>query len=151
MSWTLQKLMTREILKLLKNDAKLTTSQISKKTGIPITTVHNRIKKMNDEGIIEKYTLKLNYHKLNRGLEAFIMITVFNITPSGKKIEQEDIAERIKKHESVESVKIITGGFDIMAQVRVASMNELNEFITKFLRKIDGVDKTSTMMVLKEI
>ena len=46
-----------KILKLLKENSKLTTQQISKKTLIPITTIHNRIKKLEKEGIIKKLCL----------------------------------------------------------------------------------------------
>ena len=46
----------KTILELLNENSKLTTSQISKKTIIPITTVHNRIKKLEKEGIITGYT-----------------------------------------------------------------------------------------------
>ena len=53
----------RKILDVLKKNAKLTTSQISKKTNIPITTVHNRIKKLEQQEIIKGYTIVLNQEK----------------------------------------------------------------------------------------
>ncbi len=140
-----------KILDLLKRNSKLTTSQISKKTGIPITTVHNRIKKMEKEGIIKHYTLDLDYNKLNLPLQAHVLVTAFNTTPNGKKVDQEIIAKQIKKHEHIERVQIITGGYDLLVTIRASSMKELNELITKFIRQVDGVDKTTTMMVMDEV
>ena len=65
-----------KILELLRENSKLTTHQISKKTLIPITTIHNRIKKLEQEGIIKRYTLELDNKKLGKELAAFIHITV---------------------------------------------------------------------------
>jgi DNA-binding Lrp family transcriptional regulator len=140
-----------EILKYLKDNSKFSTSLISKKTKYPITTIHNRIKKLEEEKIIKKFTIDIDYSKLGKPLEAYIMVTVFNITPDGKRIEQTKVGENIKKNPAVEKVQIITGGSDILVQARVESMEKLNDFITKFIRKIDGVDKTTTIMVLKDI
>ena len=60
----------------MKENSKLTTHQISKKTLIPITTIHNRIKKLVKEGVIKKYTLELDNKKLGKYLAAYIQINV---------------------------------------------------------------------------
>ena len=138
-----------QILTVLENNAKLTTSQISKLTRIPITTIHNRIKKLEKERIIKNYTLNLDYEKLNKPLKAHILVSVIPL--SHKKISQEDIGKKIKSFEDVNSVDIVTGATDILVQVRATNMKELNKFITNRLRNIEGIDKTQTMMVLEEL
>lgn len=138
------------ILKLLKDDSKLTTSQISKKTAIPATTIHNRIKKMQKHGIIKNYTVNIDFEKIGKPLKAFVLITV-NQNIAHKKISQNDVGKIIKKFEEVEEVDIVTGATDILVKVRAENIHELNELITKKLRDIGGVDKTQTMMVLEEI
>ena len=52
-----------QILQILLINSKLSTHQISKKTGIPITTVHNRIKKLTKKGIIKGYTIVIDHKK----------------------------------------------------------------------------------------
>ena len=136
------------ILELLKENAKLTTHQISKKTAIPITTVHNRIKKLEQEGIIKRYTLVLDHAKLGRPMLGFVLVTVTYTLPSGKKISQEDAAKKIRALAGVEAVYIVTGGTDIIVKVRVKGVDELNDFVVRKLRTVDGVDKTQTMIVL---
>ncbi|MBW2963913.1 Lrp/AsnC family transcriptional regulator, partial [Candidatus Woesearchaeota archaeon] len=64
------------ILDELKADAKLTTGQIAKKLNIPVTTVHNRIKKLEKLGVVEGYTAKVDYKKLGKPITAYIMMTV---------------------------------------------------------------------------
>ena len=60
----------KKILQILKENANLTTSQIAKKTAIPITTVHNRIKKLNKEKVIKNYTLNLDFEKIGKPLKS---------------------------------------------------------------------------------
>ena len=139
-----------KILNELKKNSRLTTSQISKKTNIPITTVHNRILKLKDD-VINKFTVEINYEKLGLPLLAYVLVSAFNILRSGKGISQEEIAKKIKKYDLVDSVEIITGDFDLLVKIRASSMESLNSTITQYIRHVEGVDKTKTMMVMKEI
>ena len=134
------------ILEILKEEANLTTSQISKKTRAPITTVHNRIKKMKQEGVIKNYTVKIDFEKIGKPLKAFILITV-----DQKNLSQSQIGKKIKSIEGVQSVDIVTGATDIIAEVRTENMHALNNLITEKIRRIEGIDKTQTLMVLEEI
>ena len=140
-----------KILGLLKENSSLTTGKISKKTGIAVTTVHNRIQKMKKEGVIKNYTLKLDYEKLGKPITAYILLSVNQSLASGKKISQQEVGKKIKAHDNVEYVDIVTGATDMIIRVRASSMSGLNDLLTKDLRKIDGVDKTQTMMVLEEL
>ena len=139
------------ILEVLQNNAKLTTHKISKKLAMPITTIHNRIKKLEKLGIIKRYTVELDYKKLDKGLFAYIGVTVTYTSPSGKKLHQEDIAKKIKKLAGVEEVNIMAGGNDILIKIRLKDIDELNDFVVRKLREIDGVDKTQTMVVMSSV
>ncbi|MBD3164773.1 winged helix-turn-helix transcriptional regulator [Candidatus Woesearchaeota archaeon] len=141
----------KRILGILTEDSSLTTSKISKKTRIPITTIHNRIQKLKKHRIIKSYTLNLNYEKLGRPITAYILLTVNQNLTTGKKTSQQHIAKKIKAHRYVDTVDIVTGATDMIIKVRTDSMGTLNNLLTKDLRKIDGVDKTQTMIVLEEI
>jgi len=134
------------VLKILKEHANLTTSQISKKTRIPITTVHNRIRKLKRDGVIKNYTLNVDFDKLGKPLKAFIMMTV-----EQKGTSQSDMGKKIREIDGVESVDVVTGTTDIIAEVRSEDMHALNELITEKIRRINGIDKTQTLMVLEEI
>ncbi len=139
-----------QVLDELKHNAKKTTSQISRRINIPITTVHNRIKKLERLGVIKKYTVEIDHAKLGKPIAAYIMISVNYILSSGIKVSQEDTAKHIRSLTGVESVEIMTGETDILAKIRVKDVAELNDFVVRKLRKVDGVDKTRTMIVLSE-
>ncbi len=140
-----------KILELLRENSKLTTQQISKKTLIPITTVHNRIKKLEKEGIIKKYTLELDNKKLGKTIAAYVHITVDYRLLKETKLSQHDLAKKIKQDDSVEEAAMVTGGTDIVIKVRAKDIDELDEFVTKKLRNIGGIEKTQTMVILNEI
>lgn len=140
-----------KVLEMLKHNSKLTTSQIAKKTNIPVTTVHNRIRKMEQNGIIKGYSVVLDYKKLGRPITAYMLVSIIYTLPSGKKVQQEEVAKSIKRLGNVEEASIITGGADILARVRVKDIEELNDFVVRKLRSIDGVDKTQTMIVLSSV
>lgn len=140
-----------DILNLLNKDAKLTSLQISKKTGIPATTIHNRIKKMEANGIILRYSIVTDTKKLGMKIKAYIMVCVEYMTPAGRKISQTELAQEIKEYPLVDEVSIITGGTDILVKVHSKDIDELNDFIINKLRSIDGVAKTDTMVVLSEV
>jgi len=137
----------KKILILLKENSSLTVNQISKKTKVPITTVHNRIKKLKETGIIKNYTINLDYEKIGKPIKSYVLITV----NQDKTHPQEKIAKKIKEIEDILSVDIITGTNDLISIVKTDSIKNLNEIITQKIRNIEGVDKTQTIIVLNEI
>ncbi len=138
------------IIKCLKEDCKQPIESIGKKTGIPPTTVHNRIKKMEKEKVILNSTVNVDLKKLGKAVTAFVGVKI-NYNVMAKKIKQDEVAKEIKKIDGIEYVAVITGDTDIMAKAVAKDTEELNTIITKKLRNIDGVDKTQTMIVLEQI
>lgn len=139
------------IIEILKHNSNLSTQQISKKTNIPITTVHNRIKKLEKEGIIKEYSVVLDHKKIGKPIAAYILITVDYKLLQQLKISQYDLTKKLKSNPVVEEAAIITGASDIVIKVRVRDIDELNEFVTINLRNIKGVDKTQTLVVLNSV
>jgi DNA-binding Lrp family transcriptional regulator len=135
------------ILEELSMNSKQTTSKLGKKLNIPITTIHNRIKKLEKEKIILSYGISLDYKKLGKPLTVFILLTVNYLLPNGRKTSEEEIAKKIKTL-NVEEVSIVTGSTDLIVKLRVTDIDQLNDFVGKKLRSIDGVDKAQTLMVL---
>lgn len=139
------------ILDILKANSKLSTQKIAKTVKIPITTVHNRIKKLEKEGIIRNYTVNVDNKKLGKGLSAYVLITVDYKLLKELKTQQYDLAKKIKSHPSVEEASLVTGASDIIIKVRVSDIDELSEFVTKYLRNVNGVEKTQTAVILAEV
>ena len=133
-----------DILSILKKNAKNTTQQISRELNIPITTVHNRIKKLESQGIIEKYTVVLNQKKLGKKISARLALRVTKLA------DQYKICNEVLNIECVDKVYQITGDYDIIASVRVRDIEELHSLIMTQLRTMPEIQNTSTTIVLKE-
>ncbi|VVB75587.1 Lrp/AsnC ligand binding domain protein [uncultured archaeon] len=97
-----------------------------------------------------KYTVELDYKKLERPIMAYIGVTI-NYNVEGKKIRQAEVAKKIKEIEGVMEVTILTGGLDIIMKVLAKDIGNLNDIVTEKLRNIDGVDKTQTMITLVQV
>lgn len=137
-----------QLLGELQRDAKAATSTLAKKTGIPPTTVHNRIRRMERDGLITRYVPLLDHKRLGFGLQALVFVTA---QPAGEKsIDQEQMARAALKMPGVERVSILTGVFDLVLHIRVPDVAALEQLLIKSLRKLPGVDKTQTMIVLEE-
>lgn len=136
------------LLKELRRDGKATSGMLAKRTGIPTTTVHNRIRRLEEDGIVLGYKPVLNHKRLGFGLQALVFITAQSGGERGA--DQEQIARAALKLPGVERVSILTGVFDLVLNVRVPDVDALEHLLIKSLRKLAGVDKTQTMIVLEE-
>ena len=130
------------LLEELKKNARENIAALSKKLGIPRTTVHYRIKKLVEEGVIEKFTIKPNYKKLNLGTTAFILARY----DPDSGLTQREVAERVATINGVYEVHIIAGEWDLLIKVRAASAEDIGKIVIDKLREIKGIDQTVTMV-----
>lgn len=140
----------KKILEILKENSKFTTREIAKRTLIPITTVHKRIKKLAEKGIIRKFTIELDYNKLDRGLAAVIFVTLDYKILKKDNMQEKDLAKRLMSLDAVEKTFHVTGLTDMILIVRVKDTNELESFIDKIKKAYGAIEKTQTLVVLSE-
>jgi len=129
----------RKIIQILKLNGRATYSEIGKAVNLSEGAVRKRIKDLVSSGIIKKFTLKLS---LSEGAEAIALVS---INPS---IPTSEISTKLSKIPNVDTVYEVTGEYDIAAIISAMSIAEVNECIEK-IRKIDGVIKTNTMIILR--
>lgn len=135
----------RRILEALRDNAKETTKAIAEKTGIPRTTVHDRITKMEDRGVIKKYTVIPDYEELGEHTTAFVFLSY----DSRDGIAQEDVAQALSEMEGVYEVHMISGDWDMLAKVRGESVEAIGDLVIQRLRRLGGVGKTLTCSVFR--
>jgi len=139
-----------KILELLKSNARLTTKQISKKTLLPITTVHNRIKKLENLGVIKNYSVVIDHRKIGKTISAYILMNINYIYLKEKNLTQHQLAQQLSSHPFVDKISMVTGETDMILKVIVNDVSQLDDFVTKYLRNIDGVQRTKTMLILND-
>jgi len=138
--------MLKEILKILENDARTTTKQISAMTGIPGTEVTKLIKQAEKDGIILKYKTMVNWDKVeNEKVWALIEVKV---TPQ-REVGFDSIAERIYRFPQARTVYLLSGAYDLLVLVTGKTMREVADFISQKLAPLEGVQGTVTHFMLK--
>lgn len=132
-----------KILKTLVSDARLSSRQISKRSGVSIGTVLSRIKKMEVMGLIRGYTAVVDHEKLGYLLTALIEITV----SKGRLLEMEN---EIARMPNVCSVYDVTGLTDAFIIAKFKSREDLSAFAKRLLA-LPYVERSNTHVVLTTI
>jgi DNA-binding Lrp family transcriptional regulator len=129
-----------KILGILNEDARKSYREIARELNVSLTTVSNRIKRMEDEQVIERYIPLLNQEKMGYDLTAVINVKISH----GKLLE---VQQRISKDKHVSGVYDITGEWDSLIIAHFKDRRDLNGFI-KGVLSMDNVEKTNTQIVL---
>lgn len=137
----------RQILEELRVDSKKTTKTIAENTGIPRTTVHDRIHKMEQSGVIRKFTIVPNYELIGEPTTAFVFISY----AGGTGANQKELAQKLAEMKGVYEIHMISGDWDILAKVRGENVERIGELVTERLRELPGVGKTVTCAVFKTV
>ena len=139
-----------KILMLLQEDAKMGVKKIAEQVGKGISTIHARIKSMEQKKIIVKYSAILDPKLLNRPIMAFIFISL-STKSSGKKgvLSQKEFCKKIAQHHYIQGVHLLSGEFDIILKVRAKSVDEMRAFIVDYLREMPSIERTQTTFVLE--
>ena len=129
----------KKIIGVLKENARTPIRDIAKKTGLRPSTVHLRIQRMSEQGVIEKFTVKTNNLKLE---ESFIVFMLVNT--------EKDLDRAFLSNQHVKEIFGITGEYDILLKLKFRDVSEFNQFVID-LRKNENIRKTLTMVVTAEI
>jgi len=132
-----------KILETLLRDARLSSRQLARKIGISVGTVLDRVKRMEQSGVIKGYSVMLDHEKLGYELTVVTEITV----SKGKLLEME---KQIGKISSVCAVYDVTGSTDAIAIAKFRSRKELSAF-TKSLLAMPFVERTNTHLALTTV
>jgi DNA-binding Lrp family transcriptional regulator len=131
------------ILKVLQEDSRLSFNKIATKLKISTGTAYNRIKNLEEKGIIKGYSVLVDNEKLGYSMTALILIQAEGIHLV--KVENE-----IAKIKNVVSVYDITGDYDVAIIARFRDRTGLNNFVKKLLT-ISHVKRTVTNVVLNVV
>ncbi len=118
-----------EILKILEQNARIPITELAKKVKLSHETVRYRLNKLVKNGVIERFTIRINKKKLGYNFYAVIMIATWNYT----KEEWEEFFDYLMKHKNIVSVEKITGNYDVKISFWATSSEEL-DFISHSIK-----------------
>jgi DNA-binding Lrp family transcriptional regulator len=135
------------ILNMLRKNARLSSRSLAKKLGLPVSTVHRRIKKLEKNGIITGYRASLNFEKLGRGVEVLVFVNIAEIELEARRVPIEEIKNEIKKLEDVVEIFSVEGkDFNLIVRARLKNIKQITPFVEK-VRNIKGVEEASSTLV----
>ena len=134
---------SKKVLAEYLQDSRQSFREVARKIGMSSGTVASRIKEMEENGVIKKYTTLLNYEKLGFELTAVTEITV----SEGMMIE---VGNEISKIDHTVGVYNVTGDSDILVIAKFRSRASLSDF-TKTILKLEHVVRTKTHVVLNTL
>ena len=124
----------KKIIFILQRQADLPLSEISKRVGLSQTPCWNRIKKLEEDGVIEKKVTLINKRKVNLPITVFLMITVRN----HNSVWMKKFSEILKKYKNILEAHRITGSqADYIIKIVAESIQEYDEFQQVLIKNIE--------------
>ena len=137
----------KKLLELLQSDTKKTTAALAVKLNLSVTAVYERIKKLEREGIIDKYVALLNRNKINKGFVVFCHLKLLQHT---KEFINQFEKEVIKLNEVLECFHV-SGDYDYILKVCVKDMEEYREFMVTKLTTLQHIGSTHSTFMIGEV
>jgi DNA-binding Lrp family transcriptional regulator len=134
----------RTILRMLQTNAKATVREIAAGVHLSTTPVHERIKRMEDEGVIIQYATMVNHSKIKKGLMAICYISL-------KEHNKRSGAKFIKTMQELPEVielYIISGAFDFMLKVVTENMDNYYDFHVNKLGQVENIGQVQSTFVM---
>ena len=135
----------RMILAEVQRDSKLPQAEIARRVGLSTAAVNERLRKLENAGVIRRYTASLDPKALGVTLAAFVEVFIEH-----PRFEASFI-EKMLKLDEVQECHHITGEFSLLLKVRVRDMEALQELLLRQLNALEGVRQTRTVMVLSTL
>lgn len=139
--------MREQILAIIEKNSRISVKELAVILGAEEIDVANELKALEEEGIICGYHTMIDWEKTD--IEKVTALIEVRITPQrGQGFDK--LAERIYKYPEVNSVYLISGGYDLLVSLEGKSLKQVSSFVSDKLSTLDGVLSTATHFVLKK-
>lgn len=133
----------KRIISEMLRDSSRSLRSIARGLGIPVTTLHERVRKLKSRGIIRRFTLELNPEKLDLDVTIIVLVRVEG--PYIREVEGE-----LSKHPNVVALYDVTGEYDVVVIAKFKNMKEVDGFIKGLLRD-RRIQRTVTSVALNTV
>ena len=138
------------ILRILSRNAGLPIKTLSKMLKIPLSTVHRRVKKLEQDGVIGGYKAAVNFEKTPWPIGALLMVNLAEVIPGKGHIPKKDIVVCLSRLKEVEEItEVQAADFDLIVKARFENLKEQSNFVED-LRGIDGIEEISSAIIIEE-
>jgi len=131
----------RAILEALQEDARTPFSEIARRIDMSSATVHDRVNRMEDAGVIEGYHAKVDPKALDYGISSMVGLQV-------EQGQEQETLERLEEIPGVQEVHLTTGSWDVLMRVYAEDADELRRLMFDNIAQMDGFARSQTMVIL---
>ena len=139
--------MKKQILDAIQKNGRYSTEDLAAMLATDEQTIKKEIKEMEDANVICGYPTLINWDQTD--CELVTALIEVKVAPQ-RNMGFNKVAERIYRFEEVESVYLMSGGFDLTVVIQGKSMKEVARFVSEKLSTLESVNSTSTYFVLKK-
>jgi len=139
--------MKKQILDAIQKNGRYSTEDLAAMLATDEQTIKKEIKEMEDANVICGYPTLINWDQTD--CELVTALIEVKVIPQ-RNMGFNKVAERIYRFEEVESVYLMSGGFDLTVVIQGKSMKEVARFVSEKLSTLESVNSTSTYFVLKK-
>ena len=137
----------KKLINLLQNDSKQTTKKLSLQLNLSVTAVYERIKKLENQKVIDKYVAIINKNKIEKSFLVFCHLKLIQ-----HSIEYVNTFEReIIKLEEVSECFHVSGDFDYILKIYVKDMEEYRNFMVSKLTAIKYIGSTHSIFAIEKV
>lgn len=133
-----------KILEILSKNAKKPYTEVAKLANVSGGTVHVRMRKMEEMGIIQGNTLIIDYARLGFDVTAFIGIFL------SKSALYDEVVDELKKIPEIINIHYTTGNYSMFAKIHCRDTRHLKDLLHDKIQRIEGIVRTDTMISLEE-
>jgi len=130
----------REILRLLLADGRMSYTDLGKATGLSTSAVHQRVRRLEQRGVIRGYTAQIDFEAVGLSLTAFVSVTPLD--PAAP----DDVAERLSSLPEIEACHSVAGSENYILKVRVATPSALEGLLAR-IRASASVSTRTTVVL----
>jgi Lrp/AsnC family leucine-responsive transcriptional regulator len=137
----------KKLLLFLQQDSKQTTKELSYKLGLSVTAVYERIRKLENTGVISKYVAILNRHKIDRD---FIVLCHVKLTQHKKEYVLQ-FEKEIMNLDEVSECFHVSGDYDYILKIAVKDMEDYRNFMLSKLTTLQHIASTHSSFMISEV
>ena len=138
--------MERELLKLLSRNARYSVSELATMLAVSEKEIESAIARLEKDNIICGYKAVIDWEKVDSySVSAIIEL---NVVPKAD-LGFEEVAQKIAAYSEVESVYLMSGGYDLKVVVKGKTLQDVSRFVARELATIDSVTSTATHFVMR--
>ena len=133
-----------KILEVLQENARVSISELSKRINLSLSAVSERLKKLEQSGIIEQYTTVLSPKKMDKGLQAIMMVGVDG------SLNEKELFKIVEESNEILECYFVTGSCDYIIKIATKDTDSLAA-IMRTIKEVKGVKTTETDVFLDQI